>query len=217
MKVALIGATGFVGTNILKELVNRGHEVSAIARNPERSEVKSDKITSVKADVLDTGTLAKVLSGHDAVVSAFNPGWTNPNIYDDFLRGARAIQEAVKASGVQRFIVIGGGGSLYLEPGLQIVDTPEFPAEIKPGADAARVYLEEIRKENGLDWAFFSPALEMHRGITIGRTGTYRLGLENPVFDENGKSVLSGEDVGVVIADELEQPQHHKQRFTAAY
>ncbi|MBC9795961.1 NAD(P)H-binding protein [Sinomicrobium weinanense] len=217
MKVALIGATGFVGTNILKELVNRGHEVSAMSRNSEKSEVKSDKVTPVKVDVLDTDTLAKALSGHDAVVSAFNAGWTNPELYDDFLRGARAIQQAAKKSGVQRFVVIGGAGSLYLESGLQVVDTPEFPAEIKPGADAARVYLEEIRKENDLDWAFFSPALEMHRGITMGRTGKYRLGLENPVFDKKGKSVLSGEDVGVVIADELEQPRHHKQRFTAAY
>ncbi|MGS2760697.1 NAD(P)-dependent oxidoreductase [Sinomicrobium sp. M5D2P9] len=217
MKVALIGATGFVGSNILKELANRGHEITAIARHPERSEVKSEKITPAKADVLDTDALAEILGGHDAVVSAFNPGWTNPAIYDDFLRGARAIQEAVKKSGVSRFIVVGGGGSLYLEPGLQVVDTPEFPAEIKPGADAARIYLEEIRKEKVLDWAFFSPALEMHQGITIGRTGKYRLGLESPVFDKDRRSVLSGEDVGVVIADELETPKHHRERFTAAY
>ncbi|UGU15541.1 NAD(P)H-binding protein [Sinomicrobium kalidii] len=217
MKVALIGATGFVGTNILNELVDRGHEVTAIARTPEKTTVKSNKVTPVKADVLDKEKLPGILSGHDAVVSAFNAGWTNPDIYDDFLRGARAVQEATRKSGVKRFIVIGGGGSLYLKPGLQVIDTPEFPAEIKPGADAARVYLEEIRNENELDWVFFSPALEMHRGITTGRTGKYRLGLENPVFDENGKSVLSGEDVGVVIADELENPKHHKQRFTAAY
>ncbi|RNL69143.1 NAD-dependent epimerase/dehydratase family protein [Sinomicrobium pectinilyticum] len=217
MKVALIGATGFVGTNILKELVDRGHKVTAIARNPERSEIKGYHVTPVKADVLDTDRLAEILAGHDAVVSAFNPGWANPNIYDDFLRGAKAIQEAVKKSGVSRFVVIGGGGSLYLKPGLQVVDTPEFPAEIKSGADAARLYLEEIRKEKVLDWVFFSPALEMHQGITTGRTGKYRLGLENPVFDKDGRSVLSGEDVGVVIADELETPKHHRERFTAAY
>ncbi|MGS2741195.1 NAD(P)-dependent oxidoreductase [Sinomicrobium sp. M5D2P17] len=217
MRVALIGATGFVGTHILKELVNRGNEVTAIARNPEKAEVKNDKVIPVKVDVLDIDALAKALEGHDAVVSAFNPGWTNPNIYEDFLRGAKAIQEAVKKSGVSRFIVIGGAGSLYLKPGLQAVDTPEFPAEIKPGADAARLYLEEIRKEKVLDWVFFSPALEMHQGITTGRTGKYRLGLDNPVFDNTGRSILSGEDVGVVIADELETPKHHRERFTAAY
>ncbi|SFW26150.1 hypothetical protein SAMN02927921_00797 [Sinomicrobium oceani] len=217
MKVALIGATGFVGSNILKELSARGHKITAIARNPEKSEVSGAHITPVSVDVMDTPALAKVLEGHDAVVSAFNPGWTNPNIHDDFLKGARAIQEAVKRSGVSRFIVIGGGGSLYIKPGLQVVDTPEFPEEIKPGADAARKYLEDIREEKTLDWAFFSPALEMHQGIKTGRTGTYRQGLESPVFDKDGRSVLSGEDVGVVIADELEKPKHHRERFTAAY
>ncbi|RAV30101.1 NAD(P)-dependent oxidoreductase [Sinomicrobium soli] len=217
MKIALIGATGFVGANILKELSRRGHEVTAIARTPEKSEVVGEKIRLVKADVYDTDKLAEILAGHDAVVSAFNPGWTNPNLHDDFLKGSGAVVEAVKKSAVKRFIVIGGGGSLYLKPGLQVVDTPEFPEEIRPGADAARKFLEEIKREDTLDWAFFSPALEMHQGVTAGRTGKYRLGLENPVFDKDGRSVLSGEDVGVVIADELEHPKHHKQRFTAAY
>jgi len=151
------------------------------------------------------------------VVNAYNPGWTNPNIYQEFLDGSKAIQQAVKDSGVKRFITIGGAGSLYVAPGLQLIDTPEFPADIKPGANAAREYLEIIKEEKDLDWAFYSPAIEMHQGISTGRTGNYRLGTDNPVFDENNRSIMSGEDVAVVIADEAENPKHHQQRFTAAY
>src|SRR5690606_23770261 len=139
------------------------------------------------------------------------------NIYDDFIKGSQSIQEAVKKSGVKRFITIGGAGSLYIAPNLQLVDTPEFPEDYKAGATAARDYLNILRDEKELDWAFFSPAIEMHQGIDTGRTGNYRLGLENPVFNDDKRSILSGEDLAVVIADEAENPKHHQQRFTAAY
>lgn len=215
MKIALIGATGFVGSNILNELANRNHEITAIARNSKATELPN--VTFVKTDIFNVEELSEVVKNHDVVVSAYNPGWTNPNIYDDFIAGSKAILEAVKKSGVTRFITIGGAGSLFVAPNLQAVDTPDFPKEIYPGASAARDFLNLIKEEKELDWAFFSPAFEMHQGITIGRTGKYRLGLENPVFDENQRSILSGEDLAVVIADEVEHPKHHQIRFTAAY
>ena len=215
MKIALIGATGFVGSNILNELANRNHEVTAIARNPKESELAN--VNFVKADIFNTEELSEILKNHDVVVSAYNPGWTNPNIYDDFIAGSNAIVEGVKKSGVNRYITIGGAGSLFVAPNLQAVDTPDFPKEIYPGASAARDFLNTLKEEKEFDWAFFSPAFEMHQGITTGRTGKYRLGLENPVFDENQRSILSGEDLAVVIADEVENPKHHQIRFTAAY
>lgn len=215
MKIAIIGATGFLGSLLVKEFANRGHEITAIARNP--SEDVPANVTIVKADIFDTEALANILKGHNAVVNAYNPGWTNPNIHDDFIAGSKSIQEAVKQSGVKRFITIGGAGSLYIAPDTQLVDTPEFPKEYLAGASAARAYLNILKEEKELDWAFFSPAIEMHQGITTGRTGNYRLGLENPVFDENNRSILSGEDVAVVLADEVEAPKHHQLRFTAAY
>lgn len=213
MKIALIGATGFVGSAILNEFAARGHQITAIARNP----LNDEKANWVKADITDVSGLATILKGHDAVISAYNPGWTNPNIYEDFISGSKKIQQAVKDSGVKRLIVIGGGGSLFVAPGVQAVDTPDFPKEYYPGATAARDYLNIIREEKELDWVFFSPAFEMHQGITTGRTGNYRLGLENPVFDADNRSILSVEDLAVVIADEAENPKHHQQRFTAAY
>ncbi len=122
----------------------------------------------------------------------------------------------MKASNVNRWIVIGGAGSLFID-GKQLVDGENFPAEIKPGATAARDYLNTLKEEKELNWTFFSPAIEMHAGVTIGRTGKYRLGLENPVFDDAGKCVLSVEDLAIVIADEVESNKHPRQRFTAAY
>lgn len=214
MKVALIGA-GFVGTALLKELSDRGHEVKVIVRSPEKVTVQGDKVSVVKGDAL-ADDLSPLLKGSDAVVSAYNAGWTNPNLYDDFMKGSKAIQQSVKASGVKRFIVIGGAGSLYID-GKQLVDGPHFPAEYKAGATAARDYLNILKEEKELDWTFFSPAIEMHQGTSGVRKGTYRTELESPVFNAEGRSILSVEDLALVIADELEDPKHIGRRFTAAY
>lgn len=214
MKIAIIGATGFLGSKLVKEAKDRGLEVTAIARNPEKL---TEEVQKVAIDVNEVGELTETLKGQDAVISAFNAGWTNPNLYDDFLKGSKSIQEAVKKAGVERLLVIGGAGSLYDAENKQLVDSPDFPAEIKPGATAARDYLNILKEEKDLDWAFFSPAIEMHPGITTGRTGNYRLGKDHPVVDENNASQLSPEDVAVVLLDEIEKPKHHKERFTAAY
>lgn len=213
MKIAIIGATGFVGSAILNELANKKHEITAIARTPK----DTANTTWITADIFNVDALAEILKGHEIIISAYNAGWTNPNIYDDFITGSKAVQEAVKKSGVKRFIVIGGGGSLFVAPGLQAVDTPDFPKEYYIAATAARDYLNIIKKEKELDWAFFSPAFEMHAGTKTGRTGQYRLGLENPVFNDEQRSILSVEDLAVVIADEIETPKHHQVRFTAGY
>lgn len=215
MKIAVIGTTGFVGTSITNELTNRNHSVTGISRNVET--VSKSNLTNISADVTDVNKLADILKGHDTVVSAFSPGWTNPNIYNDFLVGSKAIQEAVKLAGVKRYVVIGGAGSLYVADGVQAVDTPDFPKDIYAGASASRDYLNILKEEKELDWVFFSPAFEMHQGITTGRTGKYRLGNDTPVIDENKRSILSVEDLAVVIADEVENSKHHKERFTAAY
>lgn len=215
-KIALIGATGFVGSHLLQELLERGYEVTALARSVEKIETKSDKLKTVSIDVTNLSALTEVLKGNDIVLSAYNPGWTNPNIYNDFIKGSETIQQAVKDAGVKRYVVIGGAGSLYID-GKQIVDGADFPASIKPGATAARDYLNQLRKETELDWTMFSPAINMHQGIKTGRTGKYRLGTEEPVFDKEGESILSVEDLAVAVVDELENHEFSRQRFTAAY
>ena len=216
MKIALIGATGFVGNGILNELLQRGHQVTAIARHAGKV-TESENLKSVSANVLDEEELLSALKGNDAVVSAYNAGWTNPNLYNEFIAGSKAVQEAVKKSGIKRLIVVGGAGSLFIAPGQQIVDTDSFPKEWKPGALAARDYLNFLKEDNELDWTFVSPAIEMHPGTSGTRLGTYRTGLENPVFDKDMRSVISVEDLSMAIADELETPQHIRKRFTVAY
>jgi putative NADH-flavin reductase len=215
MKVALIGASGFVGTAVLNELLHKGHQVTAIVRNPEKLQAKPD-LTIVKADATNVDELAEAVKGNDAVINTFNAGWTNPNLYHDFLNGSKAIQVGVKKSGVKRLLVVGGAGSLFID-GKQLVDSPEFPAEYKAGATAARDYLNEIKKETELDWVFLSPAIEMHPGTSGVRKGTYRKGNESPVFNTEGRSILSVEDLALVIVDEIEQHNHSRERFTAAY
>lgn len=216
MKIALIGATGFVGSAILKEALDKGIQVTAIARHPEKIKAQ-DHLTIVKGDVKESDKLSEAIKGNDVVVSAYNAGWTNPDLYNEFLNGSQSIQKAVKKSGVKRYIVIGGAGSLFIAPDIQLVDTSEFPQAWKPGALSARDYLNVLKNEKELDWTFVSPAIEMNEGNPGERTGVYRTGLDNPVFDANHKSYISVFDLAVAIVDEVENPKHIRQRFTVAY
>lgn len=216
MRVILVGASGFVGSKILKELVDRGHSVKAIARDTSKIPfMKHVEYESI--NIHETDKFVNAINAADAVISAFNPGWNNPNLYNEFLAGAISIEKAVIKAGTKRFIIVGGAGSLYDKDGSQFVDGPNFPSEIKPGATAARDYLNVLKENTFLDWTFFSPALEMHPGTSGTRVGSYRTNLDEPVFDEAGRSLLSAEDVAVAIVDELEFPHFVKQRFTAAY
>lgn len=214
MKVVVIGGTGFVGSKLINEFTERGHEVKTIVRDA--SKLTNERVTFVEKDVLKDDISAD-LNDADVVVSAFNAGWTNPNLYNDFINGSQAIEKAVTNSGVKRYVVVGGAGSLQDEKGNDLVDAPDFPAQIKPGASAARDYFKSLKENQNLDWTFFSPAMEMHPGTSGVRKGIYRTGLNHPVVDTDGRSILSVEDVAVVIADEIENPKHIKQRFTAAY
>jgi putative NADH-flavin reductase len=215
VKVILIGATGFVGSAILNELIQRGYQVTAVARNIES--VKRPNVITKKVNVLIAAEVAEAVKGHDVVISAYNAGWSNPDLYNEFLQGAGAIQEGVKKAGVKKLLVVGGAGSLYVADGVQKVDTPEFPAEWKAGALAARDYLNILKKEQELDWTFLSPAIEMHPGTSGVRKGQYRTGLDKPVYNDAGRSVISVEDVAVAIVDEIEEPKHIRQRFTVAW
>ena len=217
MKCALIGATGFVGKAILLELLDREHTVTAIIRHPEKLGIHHPNLTTKAGDMLDVQQVATLVKGHDAVVSAYNSGWANPNIYEEYLEGAQAIQTGVKMAGVKRLVVIGGAGSLEIKPGMQLVDTPEFPSQFRAGATGARDYLTIIRSEQELEWTYFSPAILMNQATSGVRRGSYRTALDVPVFDKEGKSVLSVEDLAMAVVDELEHPKHIRQRFTAAY
>ncbi|RYF54448.1 MAG: NAD-dependent epimerase/dehydratase family protein, partial [Comamonadaceae bacterium] len=179
MKIALIGATGFVGSAVLDELLQRGHRVTVLARSAGKLAAR-EGLTVVHGDAQNAFEVAQAAAGHDAVVSAYNPGWTVPDLHDQFLAGTRAIIDGTKQAGVRRLLVVGGAGSLFVAPGVQLVDTPEFPADWKQGALAAREALNWIRTENTLDWTFLSPPILLAPGE---RTGKYRLGTEAPLMN----------------------------------
>jgi uncharacterized protein len=213
MKLAVIGASGKIGSRITEEALSRGHKVTGIARNPEAG-IGNEKITWVKADVLDTEQLASAIKGHDALISAFGIDWLKPETYPLFSDAARSAIAAAKKSGVRRLINVGGAGSLEVAPGVQLVDTAEFPEQWKAGANEQRKSLDIFRNEKELDWTFFSPAIMIEPGP---RTGKFRLGKDNPIFDDKGNSDISYDDYAIALIDELEKPQFIRQRFTIGY
>lgn len=211
-KIAIIGASGYVGTALLNEAVKRGHQVTALVRHPEKI-TENAHVRAIKADVLDTDGLAKLLAGHDLVISAYNPGWQEPDIRNIHIKASRSINESVKKAGLKRLIAVGGAGSLEIN-GAQLVDSPDFPADYKEGALGARQALNDLKTETTLDWTFVSPAILLVPGEA---TGTFRLGKDSPVFDDKGESKITVGDLAVAILDEAEQGKHIRQRFTAAY
>jgi len=203
MKVALVGATGNIGSKILAELSSRGHVVAAIARNPEKVPASST-VHPKKSDAADAATLAAFLRGHDAVVSSvpFAPGLS------------ASLIDAVKRSGVKRYIMVGGAGSLEVAPGKLLKDTLTLPEPVRQIIEEGTASLERLRKESELEWTFFSPAAEIGPGE---RTGKFRLGGDQLVVDANGKSRISYDDYAIALVDELEQPRHVRKRFTIGY
>ncbi|OFW61922.1 MAG: 3-beta hydroxysteroid dehydrogenase, partial [Actinobacteria bacterium RBG_16_64_13] len=190
MKIALIGATGFVGSRLLTEALERGHEVTGIVRHPDRLRVQGG-LTAKKGDVLDQEGLAALLAGHDAVISAFSADRDAPDVYQGMVEGATAIIAATKKAGVKRLLVVGGAGSLEIAPGQQAIDQPDFPPEWKPGATGTRQFLYLLREEPDLDWTFLSPASLLQPGQ---RTGVFRLGGDRLLKDVEGQCRISLED-----------------------
>lgn len=207
MKIAIIGATGLVGSKILVDSLDRGHEVTAIVRNPDGLPAHPN-MKPAKGDATKSEELASLIAGHDVVISAFNPGT------DQTGGGTRSIIDAVKRSGIERLLVVGGAGSLQIGSGELLIDQPDFPAEWKDGALRTAAFLDQLCGETEFDWAFLSPAAMLVPGE---RTGHYRVGGDRLLTDDDGESRISLEDYAAAMLDEAERPQHHRTRFSVAY
>lgn len=220
-KVVLIGASGFVGSTILKEALLRGHQVTVVAPNPEKITIEDKNLTVVKGDATNPDVLAEVAKGKDAVISAYNPGWTNPRQYEETLENYPKIVEGTKKASVRRLLIVGGAGTLFVKPGVRLVDTGTLPDAWLPGVKSmGEFYLNYLMKEDGVDWIFFSPAGnlgDMGQNGPGKRTGKFRLGKDDMIFDSEGNSFISVEDYAYAMIDELEQENHHKERFTIGY
>jgi putative NADH-flavin reductase len=212
MNVTLIGASGFIGSALLQEALARGHQVKALVRRPEQI-TPQERLQAVKADVFDADALTGLVRGSDAVITAFS-GHSHGDVRNDYLRGLQAIVKATRSAGVSRLLVVGGAGSLFVAPGLQVVDTPDFPDQWKGSALGARDGLAYLRQQENLDWTMLSPAAMIQPGE---RTGKFRLGKDDLLQDAQGHSRISLADYAIAMIDELEKPAHSRQRFTVAY
>ena len=216
MKIAVIGATGLVGNATVLELAARGHQVTAFARNVAKV-AQHPNVTAVAADV-NVPDFASKLAGLDAVVSAFNAGWGNPNLAQDVKTGYDNLLAAFKAAQLPYYLIIGGAGSLNVAPNLQLVDTPDFPADVYPTADALRVLLDDLRPRRDINWAFLSPAAMFAvNPVSFEKTGRYRIGQDDVLLDADGSPAdISVPDLACAIADDVERKAHLFQRFTVA-
>ncbi len=214
MKIAIIGATGYVGAAVLQEALNRGYQVTALVRNIDKLPQHAN-LNPTATNIYDSSALAQKLNGFDVVISAFNPGWDNPKIGEQFTQGFRAITQAAKTANVPYLIHVGGAGSLYIAPNLQLIDSPEFPKEIFDGANAARHALTEIQQEKVLAWSFICPPVGLG-AVEEKRNGEYRLGQDEVLMSGNEPAGISVADLAVAIVDEAEQKKHLRQRFTVA-
>ncbi|NLP63929.1 NAD(P)-dependent oxidoreductase [Paraburkholderia sacchari] len=210
LKIALFGATGMVGSRIAAEAARRGHQVSALVRQPERV-AAGPNVHAAKADLLDAANVAAAVRGHDVVASAYAPPMGQ---LEDLQTASRSLVEGTRAAGLARLVVVGGAGSLEVAPGVQLVDTEGFPDAYKPIALAHRVALNYYRTVTDLDWTFFAPAALIAPGE---RTGTFRTGADTLIVDARGESRISAEDYAIAFVDELEQGRFIRQIATVAY
>lgn len=202
MNIALIGASGNAGSRILSELISRGHKVTAIARDPSKI-MAAENVRARGVDIHDDAAMVDALRNHDAVISSVHFTANDPE----------KLIGAVRASGVRRYLVVGGAGSLEVAPGKRVIDSEDFPSAYRDEAQAGVVFLDKLRNEADLEWTFLSPSANFIAGE---RTGTFRLGKDQLLTNENGSSI-SFEDYAIALVDEVENPAHIYQRFTVGY
>jgi uncharacterized protein len=210
MKIVLFGASGMIGSRILDEALSRQHEVTAVVRDPSRIQTTHSHLTVVQGDALDRASVAQVAAGHDVVISAISPGQENPQMVID---AAHSLIDGLQQAGVQRLLIVGGAGCLEVAPGVQLVDAPGFPEQLRGIAEAHRDALG-VYQESNLDWTFVSPPMIIEPGERLGR---YRAGTNQLLRDESGQSRISTDDYAIAVLDEVERPQNVRRQMTVAY
>lgn len=212
MNIVLIGASGFIGSAILHEALERGHQVIALVTRPEKLEAHA-RMKALAADVMDLQKLTAQLAGADAVVSAFS-GHAQANTQDYYLDGVRNIITAARQARVPRLLMVGGAGSLEVAPGVQLIDTPGFPEQYRATAEGARQALNLLRSESSLSWTMLSPSAVIAPGR---RTASFRSGSDQLITDADGNSAISVQDYALAMVDEIELAAHPRARFTVGY
>jgi putative NADH-flavin reductase len=206
MRIIVFGANGRQGSRLVTEALERDHEVTAVVRSEDRAGDVDARATVVVADALDPDRVAGVSAGHDAALNATKERHADV---------ARALLEGLARAGVPRLVIVGGASSLEVAPGVRLFDTPEFQEEWKAEAASGIESLGVYRSaDTPVEWTYVSPGAFLAPGE---RTGSYRTGREQLLVRDDGSSAISMEDFAIALVDELENPQHPNQRFTAAY
>jgi putative NADH-flavin reductase len=215
MRVAIIGATGLLGVGMVPEAASRGHAVTAICRHPEQVG-DCENVTALACDVFDTAKLTEALRGHDAVIHSYSPRRDyQTDRSAPHIAATRSIIAATRFAGVSRLLAVGGAGTLLLPDGTKVMDSSEFPPEFLESAISTGHVKKILEDEaDDLEWTFLCPSLFFDER---GRSGVFRLGFDDALFDENGHSSISVEDYAIAMIDELEAPRHTRTRFTAGY
>ncbi|MEV5407460.1 NAD(P)H-binding protein [Thermopolyspora sp. NPDC052614] len=207
MKILLLGATGMIGSRIAAEARSRGHEVTGVTRSGSEG--------TQAAQAKDADAIARLAAGHDAVVLSITPPRDGSDPTSGLLESGRGVLDGMRRAGVRRLVIVGGAGSLEVALGLRLVDHPEFPQEWKKEALAQAELLGVIRDQAGdLDWTYISPANLIEPGE---RTGDYRLGGDQVLFDAEGNSRISAEDFAIGLLDVMEKGEAIRRRITLAY
>lgn len=210
MKIAVIGAGGRVGQRTVQEALRRGHEVTAVVRDPSSFQQRDDRVTVTAADVTDADQVVRAVRGHDAVISAVGPAYENGDM-QLLTRAAQCLLTALPRAGVRRLIVVGGAASLEVAPGVRLLDTPDFPDAFKPIGKAHADALDVFRaSDTDVDWAFVSPPAMLEPGE---RTGRYQVGGDQFLMGANGQPSISMEDYAIALLDEAESGTHVRKRF----
>ncbi|QYR22432.1 NAD(P)-dependent oxidoreductase [Paenibacillus sp. sptzw28] len=208
MKIGIIGAGGKAGGRILKEALDRGHEVTAIVRD--RTKVSDSRVSVIEKDLFDLNS--SDINPFDIIVNAYGAPAGQEHLHVD---AGNALIEALKGVPNTRLIVVGGAGSLYVDPDktMRVVDTPNFPQEYYATAANQAKNLDILKQTDSIKWTFISPSALFALGK---RTGSYQLGKDHLLVNSKGQSYVSYEDFAVAVIDEIENPQHVNERFTVA-
>lgn len=209
MKIGIIAASGKAGSMIMKEAVERGHDVTAIVRDP--GKITEDKVSVVERDIFDIK--ADDVKKYDIVVNAFGAPAGEEHLH---VEAGHVLIEALQDAPNTKLIVVGGAGSLYAdeEKATQVMETPEFPEAALPTARNQGINLNDLYHADDITWTFISPAAIFDPEGK--KTGSYQTGSDILMVNSKGDSYISYADYAVAVVDEIENPQHINERFTVA-
>ena len=221
LDIVVYGATGKVGTHVVQEALDRGHNVFAVSRNPAKIEMRHDNLTAVKGDLLDAASVAETVTGKDVVIVSVRGTIGDsgkPESALQFLAAENLIDVLFRlGDDAPRLLHVGGSGSLEVEPGKTYAGT--LPKALIPKGLEIEILgqilaLEFYRKVDDVHWTYVTPPKNFTNGP---RTGVFRIGGDQALEDKRGRTRVSRADFAVALVDEAEQAKFPRQRISVAY